>query len=97
MQKLSPQEIDHIAKLSRLELTATEKEVYGNQLSGVLEYVSQLNEVATDNVEPTANITGLSNVWREDQVEASGFSYDDLVLNAPKFEDGSFVVPGVFD
>jgi aspartyl-tRNA(Asn)/glutamyl-tRNA(Gln) amidotransferase subunit C len=97
MAKLTIQEVEHIAKLSKLELSQEEKEKYCDQLSSVLEYVDQLSEVDTEGVEPTSNITNLSNVMREDKVEESGISYLDIEKNAPEFKDGSIVVPGVFE
>lgn len=97
MAKLSLEEIEHIAKLSKLKLAEGEGKLYAEQLSSVLDYVNQLREVDTKNVEPTANVTGLSNVWREDEVEKSGLTNDDIAKNAPEFKEGNFVVPGVFD
>lgn len=97
MAKLDLEQIEHIAKLSKLELTAEEKDKYSRELSSVLDYVEQLSEVDTDNVEPTANITGLSNVFRSDEVLESGITHSDIAINAPDFKDGSFVVPGVFE
>ncbi len=87
----------HIAKLSRLELTPEEEEKYAGQLSSILDYVNQLSEVETEGVEPTANVTGLANVTREDKIEESGINYDDIAQNAPEFKDGFFAVPGVFE
>jgi aspartyl-tRNA(Asn)/glutamyl-tRNA(Gln) amidotransferase subunit C len=63
---LSKSEIQHIAKLARLDLTEAELEKYGGQLSKILDYIDQLKEVDVKGVEPTAQITGLENVWRED-------------------------------
>jgi aspartyl-tRNA(Asn)/glutamyl-tRNA(Gln) amidotransferase subunit C len=97
MAKLTISEVEHIAKLSKLELSQEEKEKYCEQLSSVLAYVDQLAEVDTEGVEPTSNITGLENVMREDEVEESGVKYADIEKNAPKFKDGSIVVPGVFE
>jgi len=97
MAKLSKEEIEHIAKLSRLDLSSEEKERYSRELSAVLAYVDQLSEVDTETVEPTANVTGLQNIWRDDSVESSGITHDDIELNAPEFKDGFFVVPGVFE
>lgn len=97
MTKLSIEQVEHIAKLSKLELTDPEKELYSEQLSDILGYVEQLSEVDTDDVEPTANITGLENVLRDDVIVPSGITHEDIALNAPKFENGSFVVPGVFN
>lgn len=97
MAKLTKKEIEHISLLSRLELTGEEKELYANQLNSVLEYVEELGKVDTENVEPTANITGLVNVLREDKIVESPISYEDISKNAPEFKSGSFVVPAVFE
>lgn len=97
MAKLSTEEVKHIAKLSRLALSEEEVSKYQDQLSSVLSYVEQLGEINTENVEPTANVTGLSNIERQDTIEPSGITQDDLAKNAPEFKDGFFVVPGVFE
>ncbi len=97
MPKLSTEEVKHIANLSKLHLTESEILKFQNQLSSVLDYVNQLNEVDTTNIDPLNNATNLQNVFREDEIEASGITYEEIALNAPKFKDGSFVVPGVFE
>lgn len=63
---LSKKEIDHIAKLARLGLSEKEKEKLAKDLSGILDYMNKLNEVDTKRVEPTAQVTGLVNVFRKD-------------------------------
>ncbi len=65
---ITREEINHIAELSRLELTDEEKTRYGLQLDAILKYVSQLDEVDTSKIEPTAQVSGLVDVWREDKV-----------------------------
>ena len=60
-------DIKHVAELARLELSDKELDVYGKQLSDILGYIEQLQEVNTDGIEPTAQITGLENSWREDE------------------------------
>ncbi len=87
--KLSKQEIQHIADLARLELTDVELKKYGGQLTDVLNYIDQLREVDVSGVEPTAQVTGLENVMREDAVE----EWDDkerlaALKEAPEMEDG---------
>ena len=67
--KLNKEEIKKIADLARLELTDKELETYGSQLSDILGYVDQLQEVDVTGVEPTAQVTGLENIMREDTVE----------------------------
>jgi len=97
MTNLSNDEVKHIAKLSRLELTQEEIDKYTDQLSSVLEYVEKLNEVNTGDTEPTANIAGLNDVFRDDEVVVSGISHEEIGKNAPEFKDGLLVVPGVFE
>ncbi|MEA3398279.1 MAG: Asp-tRNA(Asn)/Glu-tRNA(Gln) amidotransferase subunit GatC [Patescibacteria group bacterium] len=67
--KLSKQEIQHIADLARLDLSEEEQELYSGQLSDILDYVNQLQEVDTTGVKPTAQVTGLENIMREDKAK----------------------------
>ncbi len=96
MSKLSKKEVEHIAKLSKLKLTEAEKEKFAEQLSSIIEYVEQLNEVNTADVEPTSQVTDLINIYREDEVKDRSMTYEEIAENAPDFEDGSYIVPGVF-
>jgi aspartyl-tRNA(Asn)/glutamyl-tRNA(Gln) amidotransferase subunit C len=66
---LSGEQVQHIAKLARLGLGEGEGEKFAKQLSEILAYMEMLNEVNTDKVEPTSQVTGLTNVTREDKVE----------------------------
>ncbi len=65
---ITPNDIKHIAELSRLELSEEEVKKFGGQLDSILQYIEQLNEVDTKNIEPTAQVSGLSNIWRADDV-----------------------------
>jgi aspartyl-tRNA(Asn)/glutamyl-tRNA(Gln) amidotransferase subunit C len=94
--KLSKKEVENIAKLARLELTDDEIKTYSEQLSDILGYVDQLQEVDTENVEITSQVTGLSNVMREDKVEACE-NPEELVALAQESEDGLIKVKAVFD
>ena len=67
--KLTKQEVEHIANLARLELTEKEKEKFSTQLSSILDFVKKLQKVDLSKVEPTAQVTGLLNVTRQDAVE----------------------------
>lgn len=96
MAKLSQNDVENIAKLAKLELNNAEKEKFANQLSGILEYVELLREVDTEGVEPTAQVTGLTDVIREDKIFIKSVSYEEIRQNAPSFENGEFVVPHVF-
>ena len=94
--KLSKEEVEHIATLARLRVTEEEKEKYSEQLSGILGYVEKLSAVDTANIEPTSQVTGLTNVMREDEVIESGIS-DELVACAPQHQDGYVVIPKIFE
>ena len=61
-------DVEHVAKLARLELTEDEKELYTKQLGDVLKYVDQMNEVDTSNVKPMTQVIDFCNVMREDKV-----------------------------
>ncbi len=91
--KLSKKEIQHIADLARLELTGEEIKIYGGQLSQILDYVNQLQEVDTTDIEPTAQVTGLENVWREDNTLAWKKSERESSLEqAPDMENNQIKV-----
>lgn len=94
--KLTTDQVKKVAKLADLPLTPEEEGKYSEQLSAILEYVDQLNQVDTLGVEPTFNVTGLSNVMREDETVAS-LLQEDALSNASKQKDFMFETKGVFD
>lgn len=86
-----------MAKLARLGLSDKEVEKFQTQLSGILDYVEQLNEVETDDVEPTAQVTGLTNVKREDKVEILENTGALLECSPLPIEKNQIKVKNVFD
>lgn len=93
---LTVDQVKHIAKLSRIQLTESEVEKYRTQLSAVLGYIEQLNELDTSSVEPTVNTTGMVDRLREDQVKES-LPVADATKNSKQTDKGFFVVPNVFE
>jgi len=91
--KLDEEEVGHIAKLARLKLTGEEVKMFCSQLSEVLEYMKVLNEVEAKGVEPTAQVTDLENVFREDEVSPS-LEPNEALSCAPARE-GNFFKTGV--
>ena len=69
---LTSDEVRHIAQLARLKLSDAEVEKFGTQLTDILQWIDMLNEVDTDGVEETSQVTGLENVVREDEVRPEG-------------------------
>ncbi|MCL4382623.1 MAG: Asp-tRNA(Asn)/Glu-tRNA(Gln) amidotransferase subunit GatC [Patescibacteria group bacterium] len=94
-QKITTAEIEHIAALAQLKLTRPEIEKFQKQLSQVLAYVSQLAKVKTQNVEPTSQVTGLENSFREDEIKDS-LTQKEALSFAGEVKDNLFKVKAIF-
>lgn len=93
---ITTKDVEHVAKLARLNLTPEEKMTFTEQLSAILQYAEKLNELDTEGVEPTTHVLHLSNVMRDDVVKES-LPQEKVFLNAPDEEDGQFKVPAVLE
>lgn len=93
---LTSQEVEWIAHLARLQMTPEERETMTRQLSAIVAYVAQLEEVATDGVEPMAHALAVSNVFRDDEPSAS-LPVADALANAPRRRGDFYSVPAVLD
>lgn len=91
---ITKEEVKHVAKLARLELTEEETEKYSEQLGNILTYVEQMKEVDTTGVEPMPHAIPVTNVMREDEVKYEQ-TKEELMKNAPYEEDGFFRVPKI--
>ena len=92
MTTLTREDVLKLAQLSRLDLSEEEVDEYLKELTQVLQYVEQLQNVDVDGLQPTTQVTGLNNVMRDDTVRDYGISRDDLLRLAPKTEDGQLKV-----
>lgn len=92
--KISRQEVEHVAMLARLELTEEEVAAYTEQLNSILDYAAMLDQLNTDEIQPTAYAVPIHNVVREDQVQPS-LDREKVLANAPVSEDGFFKVPRI--
>jgi len=92
--KITVTDVEHVALLSRLELSGPDKENYTRSLNAILEYMELLNRVDTSDVEPTAHVLPLKNVYREDEPKPC---IDKIIAlsNAPDQEKGCFRVPRI--
>ena len=92
---ITKKDLEHIAWLSRLELSEDDKEKYTPKLNSVLDYFGELDKVNTEGVEPTYHVLQLSNVFREDEegVPTGRISQEEALSNAPKKQDGFFKAP----
>jgi aspartyl-tRNA(Asn)/glutamyl-tRNA(Gln) amidotransferase subunit C len=93
---ISEAEVRHVARLARLALSDEEIAVMQAQLSAILDYIAMLREVDVSNVPPTAQVTGLTKVWRPDVVDEM-LTQEQALANAPDQQDGMFRVRAVFD
>lgn len=87
-------DIDHVAKLARVQLTDDEKARMRDQLAVILEHAAKVGEVAADEVEPTASPIPQVNVFRDDKPEPS-LPHDAALANAPASTDGRILVPRI--
>ncbi len=87
-------DVEHVAKLARLELSEDEKVMFTGQLGDVLRYIEQMNEVDTTNVEPMNHPIDFVNVVREDKKIYEN-TREELMQNAPDIEGEFFKVPKI--
>lgn len=97
---ISKDQIEHIAKLARMELTEEEKEKFFKELSSILDYIEQLNKVDTSKVKGLSQVTGLESVMREDKaqkIENRKQKVEKLLKEAPRRKGDYFKVPKILE
>lgn len=93
---INREQVEHVAKLARLSLSEEEKNQFTTQLNDILQFAEKLNELHTDDVEPTSHVYPVTNVMREDVVKPS-LTQEKVLANAPDQQDGYIRVPAVFE
>lgn len=94
--RISPDDVRHVAKLARLELTDDEVSLFAEQLAAVLDHAADIEALDIGDVPPTAHPVPLRNVLRPDEVRP-GVDRDEVLDQAPASEDGRFKVPRILD
>ncbi len=94
--EISKEQVEHVARLARLEVSEDEKAMFARQLSGILTYMDQLKELDTKGVEPTVTVLPTDNVFRDDNVRPS-LPQEKALANAPDQADGFFRVPKILE
>ena len=92
MAKLTRDDVLKLAQLARISLSDEEVEEFSEELSAILQYVEQLSSVDVSGLEPTNQVTGLTNVMRKDEVKDYGYKPQDLLQNVPKTQDNMLKV-----
>lgn len=95
MTQITREDVQHLAQLSSLQLSDNEIDALRVDIEDILKYIEQLGELNTEGVEPTYQVTGLENVWRDDTVIDYGVSREDLLALADEQKDNQVKVPKV--
>ena len=94
--KISLRDVEHVARLARLELSSADKERMRRELDGILSYIDKLRGLDTDGVEPTSHAVPLTNVMRDD-VRRPCFPQEEMLANAPDPSGELFRVPKIIE
>lgn len=96
---ISKEQVEHMAKLARIELTDQEKEKFTKELSSILDYIDKLNKVDTSNIERVEQITGLEGVVRKDEVPKfkDAETRNKILEEAPERKGDYIKVPKILD
>ena len=92
--KITTEEVEHVARLARLEVSLKEKKNLTEQMNEILLYMEKLNELDTTGVLPTSHVVDLHNAFRNDAVEES-LPREQALENAPEANEAEFLVPRV--
>jgi aspartyl-tRNA synthetase len=93
-ERISEEEVKHVAKLARLSVTDAEAEVYQKELNAVLQHFETLQGLDTESADPMSHVLEMKNIWRED-VPKGSTKTDSLLSNAPDRESGYYKVPKI--
>ena len=96
MSRISIEEVKHVAHLARLAINEKEAVELTKQLDAIITFAEQLNELDTENVEPTSHVLELKNILREDKAE-KGLPQEEVLKNAPDQQDGQIKVPSILE
>jgi len=89
------EDILHLADLSDFSLSENEIESLGKDLQDIIKYISQLEELDTDNIEPTYQVFEMENVWREDEIKPQDATREQLLALTKEEKDNQIKVPKV--
>ncbi|WP_026701529.1 Asp-tRNA(Asn)/Glu-tRNA(Gln) amidotransferase subunit GatC [Salibacterium aidingense] len=96
MERITKEQVRHVAHLARLSVTEEEAATFTEQLDAIIEFAEQLNELETENVEPTTHVLDIHNVLRKDEQRPS-LDREEALKNAPDQEGGQVKVPSVLE
>lgn len=92
MAKLSTSDIEKVARLARIDLSDKEKDQLTVEVSSILDFVDTLQSVDTKDIDPTAQVTGLTDVLREDVVSKCDIPSSELLQNVPDLDEQNYII-----
>lgn len=93
--EIKREDILHLADLSDFALSESEVESLGSDLQGIIKYISQLEELDTDDIEPTYQVFEMENIWRSDEILSQDASREELLALTKEEKDNQIKVPKV--
>lgn len=94
--KITVAEVEHVARLARLDLTTEEKSLFAGQMDAILGYVEKLKELNTDDILPTSHAVPMENSFREDMARPA-IGVEKALANAPDRAESFYRVPKVIE
>jgi len=94
--KISIADVEHVARLARLELSQEEKQLFAGQMDAILGYVDKLKELDTDGILPTSHAVPMENAFREDLAQPA-IGVEKALANAPDRVESFYRVPKVIE
>jgi aspartyl-tRNA(Asn)/glutamyl-tRNA(Gln) amidotransferase subunit C len=94
--KISISDVEHVARLARLELNQEEKQLFAGQMDAILGYVDKLKELNTDGILPTSHAVPMENAFREDMAQPA-IGVEKALANAPDRVESFYRVPKVIE
>ena len=93
--EIKREDILHLAELSNFSLSEAEISSLSKDLQGIIKYISQLDELDVDNIEPTYQVFEMENIWREDEIIEQDATREDLLALSKESKDHQIKVPKV--
>lgn len=93
--EIKREDIIHLARLSNFRMDDAEIDALGNDLNGIIKYISQLDELDVDGIEPTYQVFEMENVWRDDEILPQDATREELLALTKEAKDNQIKVPKV--
>lgn len=97
MAKISARHVQYLGQLARIHLAGKQLDEFAGEVASILGFVEQLQQADVKDLPATSQVTGLTNVWRDDEIKPCNISSQELLKNAPATEDGYLKVKRILE